>query len=1041
MLTRLTHAGIAFAITAVLYQGYVLAVAPFVEPPGAARTVAPIPLATLNRAPASLEHYKPVLAAYFAADHWCFGARPPIIVENSQALIVLGEYSQSDSGELRVPHVAIVFFPTSRDRGSDPPRDAIILEPAGGATLQMDQTIGQGKGLGAMGRMQFGRLDGQVVIRSDMKQPGPQDDLRIETRDLYMNEDFIRTPAPVTMRLGQHYGRGRGLEIRFIKTEAPASSTSAALFGKLDTLEITSEVAARIMPGETTLFGEERDTPATPAAPVNAQQAKLTEAPAQITCTGPFHIDFNAYKATFSDDVLVTQLHPDGALDELKARELILYFDPAREWGGDVAPTPGGSTPAVGKVRLEPATLEALGTAAAPVRLAAPSQGAAARAGRLVIELIQRQVTLDGGDEVVLNYRGAEIHAPMLQYHLPPQGSQQRLGSMAALGGGGWLRTAPDPRRPGEMLEVRWTKSMQTVRRGGQPVLVLDGRPRVTMLGLGTLWADLLELYLREQPISAPSGAGAAAGGVLPASIAAERVVATGHVGMQSAELNGDVDQLELRVLDDAPPRPGGAAGGAAATAASGAAGGRPATFDRQMGSGPRRSYFIKGRVLEIDARMLGKQFEVSAIRVDGGVDFQETTPGAAADDALRIRADHLNVTDADLPDAKIEIRGGDATGALPAGLATIATRGMVLRAPMLAVNRGTSQAWINSPGEVQMLMTRDLNGEPLAAPQQLRVTWRDSLDLHRDRLTFQGNVFVEHADGWLRSQQLAVVLTAPVQFDGAASGQPPEAAQLECRGDVNAQFDQRDAAGLLVSHQELRLDSLIVNQITGALRGDGPGHLDSIHASKGGGSWLDLPDPTRGAAAQPRTVEQDAPGPPTLRHLSIDFVRGVEGNIRAPQRVRVFGDVRAIYGPVDSWDQRLEMTPGGAPGQDTFWIRCDSLEVAESPLTRLLPIGPDGKRRKFGLVELKAEGRVVIEGEHPERGGFTLEGHTAAYDQAKTVFMLKGNGATRATITYQQFRGGPLQPQSADSFIYNQTTGEASVTGFDKIQLDQFGK
>lgn len=32
MITRLTHAAIAFAVTAVLYQAYVLAVAPFVEP-------------------------------------------------------------------------------------------------------------------------------------------------------------------------------------------------------------------------------------------------------------------------------------------------------------------------------------------------------------------------------------------------------------------------------------------------------------------------------------------------------------------------------------------------------------------------------------------------------------------------------------------------------------------------------------------------------------------------------------------------------------------------------------------------------------------------------------------------------------------------------------------------------------------------------------------------------------------------------------------------------------------------------------------------
>ena len=161
-------------------------------------------------------------------------------------------------------------------------------------------------------------------------------------------------------------------------------------------------------------------------------------------------------------------------------------------------------------MRLEPATIEATGSPDAPVRLDAPSQGAAARGERLRIELIQRQVTLEGGDEVTLHYRGAEIHAPMVQYELPPKDSTGGWASMAARGGGRGCAPAPDPARPGEVLEVRWTSSMQLVRRGGQPVLVLDGRPRVSMVGMGTLWADQLELYLRENAGARPAAAGGA---------------------------------------------------------------------------------------------------------------------------------------------------------------------------------------------------------------------------------------------------------------------------------------------------------------------------------------------------------------------------------------------------------------------------------------------------------------------------------------------------------------------------------------------------
>jgi hypothetical protein len=307
-------------------------------------------------------------------------------------------------------------------------------------------------------------------------------------------------------------------------------------------------------------------------------------------------------------------------------------------------------------------------------------------------------------------------------------------------------------------------------------------------------------------------------------------------------------------------------------------------------------------------------------------------------------------------------------------------------------------------------------------------------MELVRDRLTFQGNVFVQHADGWLNSEQLVVALTAPVQFDGASDGRPPEAAQLECRGDVRSEFEQRDANGARTSLQQLRLEELIVNQLTGALRGQGAGQLDSIHLSKGGGSWKDLPTP----GAPPRVVEQEDPDPPQLRHLSVKFYRGFEGNIHDAAWVRVRGDVRTIYGPVDAWDQRLEMTPGGSPGPDTFWLTCEALQVNESPLARLLPPGPDGKRRKFGLVELKAEGNVTIEGEHPERGAFTINGDRATFDQAKTLFMLKGDGVRRATITFQQFRGGPFQTQSAQEWSYNMTTGDLIIQGADKFQFEQ---
>ena len=288
---------------------------------------------------------------------------------------------------------------------------------------------------------------------------------------------------------------------------------------------------------------------------------------------------------------------------------------------------------------------------------------------------------------------------------------------------------------------------------------------------------------------------------------------------------------------------------------------------------------------------------------------------------------------------------------------------------------------------------------------------------LDRDHITFTGNVHVQHADGWLRTERLVAVLTAPVQFDGATSAQPTDLAQLECWEGVVAEFDQRDPNGAIASHQRLETVSLAINQITGAIRGDGPGHVDSVHLSKGDGAWLVMPDSLGPKLEEPAPVQRETPaGPPKLRHLSIDFVRGVEGNLHTPQ-VRVYGDVRTVYGPIDAWDQRLAMTAGGSPGPDTFWITCDSIQVTDSPLARLQNPATDGSRRAFGLVELTAETNVVIEGEHPEHGAFTLRGHRATYDQAKTMFVLQGDGRTPAVVTFQRHARrsvrGPVGPKN----------------------------
>jgi lipopolysaccharide export system protein LptA len=187
---------------------------------------------------------------------------------------------------------------------------------------------------------------------------------------------------------------------------------------------------------------------------------------------------------------------------------------------------------------------------------------------------------------------------------------------------------------------------------------------------------------------------------------------------------------------------------------------------------------------------------------------------------------------------------------------------------------------------------------------------------------------------------------------------------------------------------------------------------------------------PQNAGAPAPELVNAE----PELRHLHIEFVREVDGNLRTSS-VRVHGDVQAVYGPVGSWDERLAMSPGGNPGPGVVWITADTLGVTEDPAAKLAK----APTRQFELeATARAPGRVTIEGQDPRQGAFTAYGHRSTYNQTKGLFILEGDGITPATIEQQQVPGGISSPQSAQRMIFNHNTGSVRVEGLHKGQFNQ---
>lgn len=1007
MLARLLHAGIGLVVTVALYQGYVLAVAPLVDPPTPSQPKAAQSDA-LRAAPAGegAGKYQQLLANYFPGDHWS-AAAPPWVLENGRMMIVLSDFSSSGQ-QIEAKRCAMLLFPSGRNPGGGPPRDAIIMEPTGGALLQ-GQGVDGGAGPG-FGRFERAWLRGDVNIRSDMREPGPVDDLLLTTREIYVNRDLIRTDQRVEMRLGPHFGGGRGLEIRLMTAKRDNGVAGDSLVAQFESLEIIDEVSLNIHPDNLSLPGADR-----------AAKPRTPEPKVRVKSRGPFRIDFGNYMASFIDRVELRQVHPGGVLDTLEADELNLYFARAKQ-GKQPADKATASLLGGG---FELATIEARAAdnndgRPRVVKLLAPSRQAEAECKRLRVELRQRRIEVRGDtEEVVLAYRGAEIHAPLVQYQHPPADSGRVLGQLLA-SGRGFLSAIVDKHRPNDPLKVRWTDSLRIDRVGDRPVLSIRGRPRLELGSTGQMWADQLELVLTERPVD-PS---AAAASPLPWSVAPDRLTAVGNVAIDSPELIARVEQLRLNV-NYPPAKPDELA----LNGADGA--GDSAATDplARLGRAAKRTYRVGGKRLELAAIVRDGKPDVSQIEITDRVLFEEVPDPGAKDAPLQVEADRVSVIDADTAAAKIDIVGQAPAAGVAGKLAQITARGATLRAPQIAIVRGRSQVQIESPGEVQLLLSRDLSGQPLSRPEPLTITWQKWMRLDRDRLVFRGQVHCQHPSGWLSTPQLGVLLSQEVKFDGGRGGARPEIIQLDASEGIVAEFDQRDAAGV-TSHQHVELVSILANQQTGEIRGEGPGWIESVHLATGKNPFAAIAPPGTASASS----QDDGPGQ-KLRHLRVDFARGVGGNVHQ-RRVTLLGDVRAVYGPVDSWEQRLARAVGAGPGPNVVWLSSDELQVAESPLARVnRPPGASG----LAELELSALGSVKIEGQVPDRGLFAATAARATYDEFKGIFILEGDQARPATIAHQAFVGAPYSENVARRLMYFQRTGEVKEEGVHKIEWNQF--
>jgi lipopolysaccharide export system protein LptA len=1065
---------VALSLVLVLaaYGAYAVTAVPLIEPRVEAATdaVAPVP----TTPPSSETGPTDRMYRWFGPDRHAWELRKPKMLRNDQGILLFDKYvtdpEKLGPKKVRLEPVSLVFL--SDDETLDPQvrdRQAVIMRAPMGAVLEFDQPFNILRG--DVGSLVGGMLTGKVVIHSDGKSPGPEDDLRIVTQDVQLKAGGIAsggsvtTNAEVEFEYGPNRGRGAELEIHLLPEEERRDTP----WGRIQTLKLKRNVSLDLVVKESASGPDGSSANAagefSPEQPIIVHQG----GPVKLKCRGPFELNAPENIAAFEQWVVVTRQPPvgapEGSEDRLKCHRLELHLASPPKHQASAAGNNGGSAakdakPAEGKAsrssapKVDVRRVVALGIPGVegqsppiPAVLEAPSSRAYAKGGRLEYDMETRRVSLiDSQENVVFRHETNEIQARELHYQPGPDG---RLGRFEAEGEG-WLNwqardvrgqgqtlspaasSAPDDaadQRNGRRFLARWSRKLFSVPSQGRQAISMLGKAKAQVTGMGRLEADEIHVWLIEQPASPASTRPTKQKrkyDLLPDQMMALSGGKDSPVVIDSTQVTGRAEEkLEVLIQQAADPL-GGRLESSASGAASPAPGGSPAS-GRADGFAPRSSplsgriaanagadaapssqrFDVAGRHMQMKLVQIGQEMQWRQIDILGGARLWESRVAKPGELPFRVTGDCVHARQAEADAGQVTVVGYDGNSAHIEGRGLSLTglpaweeqQGKTQRIGRVNLDQRANRIWVAGPGLMTLVVDRDLQGEKLSKPSPIEIAWQKSMDFDGQRAVFSGAPSVKQAEATLRTTQLEAVLSQRIDLAHPKQGGPrPQLDRVICQGGLLLDRPTSDARGPL-AHERLQAADLTIDQVSGAIFGNGPGWLTRVSRRDselegpaiGKRPATATPSKTQGAGATPFTPPADPDKP--LNYLRVDFQDAMRGNLH--QRVIVFSNqVQAVHAPVRRWDDTVSPDWIEHLGPRGVVLKCDELHLNEMR-------GP-GDAKWF---EASARGNTNVEGE-----SFTAQAAQLNYSQDKDLLILQGTDRAPAELWRQQ---GPGTPRS----------------------------
>ncbi len=1014
---------ISLGVVLLAMLAYRWTVVPMIEPP---RRVKPQPIVYDNdlQTPQWWQRH-------FPADAW--QQSEPKVLNTPRGILLFKDFTQLGPDQLRLEPLTMIIPQIHKKSELQQnaeqdfvDQDVLIVNVDRGAVIQFREALDwtKAKTPPVIG----GRLEGQIYITRRSKDVNEERPWYMSTSDVQIDRRKISTEKPVQIQWDNSVIRGRDLSI-FLKQDLLSDSDDdPSPWGILENMELIyiDEISVGLPPGG--LWADMKQT--SPELPVT----KGLPAQLHLQSGGPFRFDFVASQASLMNGVHA--IHQVGSLppDQFWSQELQVKLAPNLPRKG--APQKSQPSIRLGGLQLKQLTARGLDpvgpiTGQNMVRLDAPNIGASARGKRLNVNFVENQLEIAGrleGPQAVstvatLDYLGYSFRSPSIQYRQAPD--TEHLGWLAAEGPGELLVAAAS--QIGQ-CNIRWQQSLHMKPDGDKQWVSLVGKTLVESKVHGFMSSESLDIWLKPNS-QVPKAAAAAkqTNALATSSYLPDRLRALGNVTVATPQIKADVNELQLWLVH-VPENNGGPAH--EGLSLSDSAGNpmyqfvSPPSADvppniqplannsvptvmtpAREPSGPVN---VEGTLLKSTVIVANEQTWIDSLTVDGPLKVSGTQTTNTTSPWSLI-GKQLELSTNAQGQAKVQVTGSPAK---------IAMGEAWLVGPKIHYDQTTGLIWMDQPGEFSIPTTtlnRPVNEGNRALPSRGNsLQWLKAPHCKwNGRLIFDGAVAnIEgdiHIDGvfspaedrfWSMEcgcQQMEIYLSTPINMQA-----PKQASssldRVVLKDAVDIRAAQNDSQGNRLSLERIVVPALTYHLPQSQLVGAGPGWIRSWHLAS-----LNLGQMASSSSVR-STPKQEIQG----AHLNFH-----ESMVAYMDRSEVVfeGKVELAAGPLQSWDQMIDINTMQRLKNDEMMLSCDLLKAYDTS-----GLGPRGTSFAPATAtwEFQSLGNVRFAGKTDE-GDYSGSGYRVTYTQPKDLLVLEGDGRTPAHIRKDPIPNSREQPIDFD--------------------------